>query len=151
MDLHVLGGGPRAYLAHTPLLQMVPSLRDDIGAMPYFPGEAELNVWFGPAGTVTPLHFDPLDNVFVQVVGQKCIVLHEESQSHLLYANTGNELTNTSLVQVESPDSVAHPLYASAEGSVTVLNPGDAIYVPRGCWHHVRSLQPSWSVSFWAA
>lgn len=29
------------------------------------------------------------------------------------------------------------------------LGPGDMLYIPPGWWHHVRSLAPSFSVSFW--
>jgi lysine-specific demethylase 8 len=30
-----------------------------------------------------------------------------------------------------------------------VIGPGDCLYIPRGWWHYVRSLSPSFSVSFW--
>ncbi|KAJ4295498.1 hypothetical protein N0V90_007511 [Kalmusia sp. IMI 367209] len=30
-----------------------------------------------------------------------------------------------------------------------VLGPGDCVYIPTGWWHYVRSLTPSFSVSFW--
>ncbi len=30
-----------------------------------------------------------------------------------------------------------------------VLAPGECLYIPRHCWHYVRSLSPSFSVSFW--
>lgn len=46
-------------------------LRDDICIPDYcFVGGGELqslNAWFGPAGTVTPLHHDPHHNILAQV------------------------------------------------------------------------------------
>jgi ribosomal protein L16 Arg81 hydroxylase len=34
---------------------------------------------------------------------------------------------------------------------VAELGPGDVIYIPRGWWHHVRTLDLSISVNFWWA
>lgn len=138
-----------AYMAHTPLLRMVPRLLDDVVQPACVPSHAEANAWFGPAGTVTPLHHDPQDNVFVQVVGSKVVLLHDASQTPLLYAQTEGELTNTSRVDAGAPDVAAHPLYRDAVGRVAVLRAGDALYVPRGTWHYVTSLEASWSISFW--
>jgi lysine-specific demethylase 8 len=87
---------PTAYLAQHPLLTQLPSLRADI-AVPdlcytspprrYLPGshveededdeEPRLNAWFGPAGTITPLHTDPSHNLLAQVVGRKYVRLYD--------------------------------------------------------------------------
>jgi lysine-specific demethylase 8 len=31
----------------------------------------------------------------------------------------------------------------------TVLHPGDMAFIPKGWWHEVEALTPSFSVSFW--
>ena len=41
------------------------------------------------------------------------------------------------------------PNWKHARGKVVELSPGDCLYIPRHCWHYVRSLSPSFSVSFW--
>jgi lysine-specific demethylase 8 len=41
------------------------------------------------------------------------------------------------------PDFESSPYYE------TILAPGDCLYIPRSWWHYVRSLSPSFSVSFW--
>lgn len=42
------------------------------------------------------------------------------------------------------------PAFQGVEGCrEAVLGPGECLYVPKGWWHYVRSLAPSFSVSFW--
>ena len=36
-----------------------------------------------------------------------------------------------------------------AEYAEALLEPGDVLFVPRGWWHYVRSVDVSASVSFW--
>lgn len=58
-------------------------------------------------------------------------------------------MNNTSRVDAADPDLVQFPRYAEAEGMLAIVGPGDALFIPRLCWHYVTSLQPSWSLSFW--
>ncbi|XP_030959004.1 lysine-specific demethylase JMJ30-like isoform X3 [Quercus lobata] len=58
------------YLAQHPLFDQISELRKDICVPDYcFAGGGELrplDAWFGPAGTVTPLHHDPHHNILAQ-------------------------------------------------------------------------------------
>ena len=58
-------------------------------------------------------------------------------------------LLNTSQVDVENVDKEKFPLFQRANQITAVLNPGDMIYIPPKCWHFVKSLDPSFSISFW--
>jgi hypothetical protein len=42
-----------------------------------------------------------------------------------------------------------YPAFRTARYVEGVLGPGECLYVPVGWWHYVRSLTPSFSVSFW--
>ena len=144
------------YLAQHPLFEQLPRLRHDFAVPPLCAAGRlqHTNAWLGPAGTVTPLHFDSYDNVLTQVFGYKRVRLYEASQTHLLYPKEGggggiDAQGNVSAVDVEAPDLEAHPEFARAVGTEAILGPGDGLFIPAGCWHHVRSLTPAFSISFW--
>lgn len=144
---------PVGYLAQTQLLQQVPQLMRDILIPDYCclsdkESLPAINAWLGPAGTVSPLHTDPNDNIFVQLVGKKVILLHPSSENSKLYAVDGL-MNNTSAVDARAPDLNAFPLYADAKGYCVEVNEGDALFIPKGMWHFVMSRTPSWSLSFW--
>jgi len=54
-----------------------------------------------------------------------------------------------SAVDIEEPDLERFPLFAGAVGRETTLGPGDGLFIPAGCWHHVRSLTRCFSASLW--
>jgi len=110
-----------------------------------------VNAWFGPAETISPLHFDPKDNLLCQVVGSKYLRLYSPRESGKLYPVEGM-LSNTSQVQVESPVSSVQeqfPKFLEAAYVECVLEAGEMLYIPPQYWHYVRSLSTSFSVSFW--
>jgi len=105
---------------------------------------AKLFLWYGPAGTVTPLHYDTLNVLLAQVSGRKKVTLMPSFQTHLVY----NHIGVYSQVDCEAPDYDRYPLFRKVSPLVVVLEPGEALFIPVGWWHHVRSLDVSISVSF---
>jgi Cupin-like domain len=123
-------------------------LRDDIVAFPeYLDGEkldGGVFFWFGPAGTVTPLHHDVMNILMTQVFGRKRITLIPSEHIHHLY----NTLGVYSEIDCEKPDLNSFPEFRKVTMQRFVLKPGEVLFIPVGWWHHVRSLEISVSVSF---
>ncbi|KAG7386156.1 Lysine-specific demethylase 8 [Phytophthora pseudosyringae] len=148
------------YLAQHRLFDQIPVLGRDIMTPDYCTvqrvedvddvedEDITINSWFGPGGTVSPLHFDPKDNVLCQVVGTKYLRLYAPKESEKLYPIEGL-LSNTSQVQVEDPDDEQFPEFRSAKYVECVLREGEMLYIPPKYWHYVKSLSTSFSVSFW--
>ncbi|XP_072224760.1 lysine-specific demethylase 8 isoform X2 [Leuresthes tenuis] len=149
------GGKPLGYLAQHQLFDQVPELKEDIRIPDYCclcegdEDDITVNAWFGPAGTVSPLHQDPQQNFLAQVVGSKYIRLYSPEDTDKLYPHQSQLLHNTSQVEVENPDVERFPEFAKAPYLECVLQPGDVLFIPVKHWHYVRSLEVSFSVSFW--
>lgn len=159
LDQYVLTRSPpvqRGYLAQHPLMEQIPELAEDIMVPDYcYTGEndedgVDINVWFGPRDTISPLHTDPKHNMLCQVIGRKYIRIYHADQTPRLYPHEDFLLSNTSRVDLERIDLEAFPLFKEAVGYECVLEPGDMVYIPPKCWHFVQSLStPSLSLSFW--
>ncbi|XP_041812628.1 lysine-specific demethylase 8 [Chelmon rostratus] len=158
IDRYILnkdGGKALGYLAQHQLFDQIPELKDDIRLPDYCClGEGDedditVNAWFGPGGTVSPLHQDPQQNFLAQVVGSKYIRLYSPEDTDKLYPHQSQLLHNTSQVEVENPDTERFPQFAKAPYLECVLQPGEVLFIPVRHWHYVRSLELSFSVSFW--
>ncbi|VDK83118.1 unnamed protein product [Litomosoides sigmodontis] len=143
------------YLAQHRLFDQIPELLDDIIIPDYCAfGEegidnVDMNVWIGPAGTVSPLHFDPKNNIFCQVVGRKFLRLVSAAETEAVYPRKDGFLTNTSQLDMRYPDITKFPRFREAHVFECVLYAGECLFIPAGFWHYVLALDPSISVSCW--
>eukprot|EP00656_Telonema_subtile_P019759 TRINITY_DN20966_c0_g1_i1.p1 TRINITY_DN20966_c0_g1~~TRINITY_DN20966_c0_g1_i1.p1 ORF type:complete len:340 (+),score=63.65 TRINITY_DN20966_c0_g1_i1:138-1157(+) len=152
-------------------------------SLPVFAGFLEqslerVNIWVGTHGDSpkqSALHYDPLDNLMVQISGRKEFVMLEPFNSHRCYprrlpnirrvsAASGEtrrmhplgdgESDNFSPVLVDSPDRMEYPLFDKSHTVKCVIEAGDVLYMPAFTWHNVYSWKDpthrlNTAVNFW--
>ncbi len=101
-------------------------------------------VWFGPGGTITPLHHDVANILFAQITGRKRVTLISPLQSHCVY----NEVGVFSEVDPDNPNLGRFPRFVRAQPIQLVLGAGDALFITVGWLYHVESLETSISLTF---
>jgi hypothetical protein len=120
----------------------------DIGSLPALCDPTELaarsSFWFGPAGTVTPLHHDALMLFHTQIVGRKRWRFISPLQTPLLY----NYYDVYSPIDIDHPDLDRYPLFSQATVLEVIVEPGETMFLPLGWWHQVTALDVSLSFSY---
>ena len=106
--------------------------------------------FFGCRGATTPLHYDiDMGNVLHTAVhGRRRVRLFTAEQSRVLYQHP---FTVRSYVDLDEPDFDRFPALADARGSEVILEPGQTLFLPSGCWHEFHYLDPGFGVSLRAS
>jgi lysine-specific demethylase 8 len=149
-DDHGKASDQQGYLSVFKIFRAFPQLKEDVDFSLFSQFKLKNTVagWIGPAGTVTGYHIDWGDNVFAQICGRKELRLVAPQDSRYMYANNRfDQGTTSSDVDVDHYDPQRFPLFERATEYRLVVHPGDMLFIPRGWWHHVRSLDKSISVS----
>ena len=108
------------------------------------------NIWMGSTGNITRAHYDMHDNINVQLLGRKDIILFPSTQLDELYPRSAwDYMSNFSQVDIEDPDLSLYPKFSQATPLHAVLEPGDFIYIPIYWWHQFYTLEASLNVNFW--
>lgn len=146
---------PTGYLAQHTLFSQIPSLRNDILIPDYCytspppppsivrPAQLDdplVNAWFGPSGTISPLHTDPYSNILTQVLGRKYIRLYAPSETSNLFPRgvdeSGVDMSNTSQVDIDDNDLAGlgdqdrYEKWRGAQYVEGVLDAGEGLYIP---------------------
>lgn len=108
-------------------------------------------MWMGPYGCISPLHFDPLDNILMQFVGQKkCFLCAPHNH---VYAGAGGNQHNTSPLdpeeEITSSLAKKYPSVRDVRYQEATLEAGDILYIPKKWYHHIRTVQTSVSINTW--
>jgi hypothetical protein len=111
-------------------------LRDDPDNRGFF--------WYGPRGSVTPLHHDLTNNFMAQVRGRKLVRLVAPYELPDLY----NHRHCYSQVNLDQVDYDRFPLFRNVKVVDVVIGPGDLLFLPVGWWHYVRGLDVTITMTF---
>ncbi|BBN81223.1 hypothetical protein PA25_12080 [Pseudoalteromonas sp. A25] len=133
------------YCHDIPIFRMEPRLIKDIENFPvdllpsaYKRWWAYCQFFLGPAGSVTPLHFDCLltNNLFFQISGTKRFTLmpHESAE------HCGQYNWRWFKLDPENPALDSFPNYLPNKTMTVDVEGGDILFMPSGMLHHVRSL-----------
>jgi hypothetical protein len=105
-------------------------------------------LWFGPKGSVTPLHYDTRDNLMCQYIGTKRLMLYPPSQIPWLYTR-GYAPAWSGIADPRRPDLRKFPLFARASAVEVTLRAGEVLYLPKKWAHFVVNVETSLMVNFW--
>lgn len=153
----VLAPGERYYLYQSPA-EHFQDILGDLDDPPYLPEglgpdrRVVQSVWISGAGNVTPIHYDLSENILVQILGEKRVLLWDPTQYALLYLNPiGTLHDRQSRIDVNRPDPTSFPNFMNAKALEYTLRPGEMLYIPAFWMHYVHTINFSVSVSYWWA
>lgn len=104
-------------------------------------------IFLGPEGTLSPLHQDLPENLYVMVKGKKRVTLF--SPQSPVYPSRFSKLPNHARVDPEKPDYERFPSFRNAQSYSIDLGAGETLFIPSLWWHHLHNLEPSMAVNFW--
>lgn len=141
-----MGEDPRKDIAN--FSQDYPSLASDLNLPQFFPeGKLFSSVLrVASPGLQLWTHYDVMDNLLVQVVGRKRVVLFPPSAVEDLYLKGDKSL----VVDIDNPDVDKFPRFPQAQRFECEMSPGDVLFIPALWFHNVTSIDYSVAVnSFW--
>jgi len=164
-ELERANNGSRAYFQSLLVLQdgLSSSMLDDIDSFNYtwllhlvkrmqWGDEVTNLLLVGMHDVVTPAHYDVLENLYVQIVGRKRVILFSPDYFRSLYPfPVGHPHDRQSQVDFDNPDLDRFPRFSEIGGMEVAMKPGEVLYIPNYWWHYIESEMHSntISVNFW--
>ncbi|KAG6009707.1 hypothetical protein E4U21_001455 [Claviceps maximensis] len=158
------------YIAQSPLSDLPRPLQDDIQIPELVrrAGKGDIynsSIWLGTEPTYTPLHRDPNPNLFCQLWSRKVVRLLPPSTGDRLFFDVQQQVQQQGNSRIRTADMmqgkerlVLHRAVWETESPSddmceAELEAGDALFIPEGWWHSVRSKQSdgnlNGSVNWW--
>ncbi len=144
---------PSVYAGSLPVDDFLPgfSVRN---AMPLLGPTIGPRIWLGHASNVSS-HYDTLDNLACVVAGTRRFTLYSPELIDSLYVGPIDHTMAgqpVSLAASSAPDDAKYPKFAAVRDQAlsALLQPGDALYLPKLWWHQVEATAPfNGLVNYW--
>jgi hypothetical protein len=119
------------------------------------------NIWLGIPSTYTPLHKDPNPNLFVQLTSSKVVRLFRPDVGRGIFhrvqmqlgAQSSMSFRGEEMMQGPERSLLEHAVWVNPpeDGHEVVVRPGDALFIPKGWWHSIKSMGTdiTASVNWW--
>jgi len=132
------------------LMKEVPSLQKDFK----FPNiglrliKSLPMLFFGGENSKVFMHYDiDYSNILhFHFHGKKQCILFSPEQSKYLY-KIPHSLISREDIDFDNPDYNTWPALKKAQGYITNLSHGEALYMPEGYWHYMKYITPGFSMS----
>lgn len=121
----------------------------------------DANIWLGTPPTYTPLHKDPNPNLFVQLASNKLVRLFRPEIGRGIFHQVQVELGAQGSMSFRGEEMMQGPERTLLEQAVwsnppedgheLLVRPGDALFIPKGWWHSIKSVgvDVTASVNWW--
>jgi len=110
----------------------------------------EKNLWIGPDGIVSHIHFDPAENVMAMISGTKTFAIFSPSDSKYILASDDPQKQNRfSDVDIDNPDPFKFPDFLKTNRKTCQVEAGDMLYLPTSWWHQVYNHGRNVAINFW--
>lgn len=143
------------YIAQSLLTDLPAPLQDDVPTPEVIRsvGKGDIyssSIWLGTEPTYTPLHRDPNPNLFCQLCSSKVVRLLPPNAGLLLYngvqrrlRQSGNSrMRSTEMMEGGEREMLHRAVWeedAAADCEEVKLRAGDALFIPKGWWHSIKS------------
>lgn len=154
INLEKTTSGRRLYMGAQGINQSFPELKSDIYFDSLLPSEklGLKYLWYGPGGNTTGLHYDTMDNFFVQLYGQKRWIMSEPDSFINLYPRSSfSHYPRVTDFNPLRPDFERFPKARKVQFYDITVNPGNVLFAPPYWWHQVTSYSTIISVNIWCA
>jgi hypothetical protein len=161
---------PSLYIAQAQLSQLPEELCEDLRVpdLVLKTGKGDIydsNLWLGLPPTYTPLHKDPNPNLFVQIAGNKVVRLFRPEVGLSIFNDVQRKIWKSGMMaspsmrgdemmQGDEKIELENAVWGCPEGTdgfEVMLRPGDSLFIPKGWWHSIKSvnLDVNCSVNWW--
>lgn len=149
----------KIYLAQASIADLPRGMKDDLPTpeLVLKAGKGDVydsSIWLGQAPTYTPLHKDPNPNLFVQLAGKKVVRLFPPEIGRAIFAKVqekiggmaSESMRGDEMMQGAEKEALENEVWGKHDNNEFTnvaqhaeLNAGDAIFIPKGWWHSIKS------------